>query len=173
MCLSVYKTIQFQFQYHGPLLLSSFHMRGATIQFWFENCYLVLVWGQLSNHIYLQGLWIGAIGSGVREEEGKRGKRKRRKRKRRKRKRKRMTKLFWVQSFCYRDAEPNAFSQKKVETQNAPKHLKHRENTQNDFSILVFFYWLVWFFCIGWVGFGLKTLTANTQSSLRGLICND
>jgi len=135
MCLSVYKTIQFQFQYHGPLLLSSFHMRGATIQFWFENCYLVLVWGQLSNHIYLQGLWIGAIGSGVREEEGKRGKRKR----------KRMTKLFWVQSFCYRDAEPNAFSQKKVETKNAPKPLKHRENTQNDFSILVFF--------IGWFGF--------------------
>ena len=118
-------------------------MWGATIQFWFENCYLVLVWGQLSNHIYLQGLWIGAIGSGVREEEGKRGKRKRRKK--RKRKRKRMTKLFWVQSFCYRDAEPNAFSQKKVETKNAPKPSNTEKTHKTTFRF--------WFFFIGWFGF--------------------
>ena len=38
---------------------------------------------QPSNTVYLEGLWIGAVGSGVREEGGTRGKRKKRERKER------------------------------------------------------------------------------------------
>ena len=66
-----------------------------------------------------------------------------------------------------RCAQPDAFSQKKKQKRTkAPHTPKKHTKRLFDFG---FFYWLVLFFCIGWVGFGLKTLTANTQSALPGL----
>ena len=66
-----------------------------------------------------------------------------------------------------RRAQPDASSQKKQEhkTYQSLSHTKNTHKRLFDFGVFC----IGFFFCIGWVGFGLKTLTANTQSTLPGL----
>ena len=57
------------------------------------------------------------------------------------------------------------FLGEKMKTKNTPKLCTPRENTKDNFSILVlvFFYWLVWFFSLGGWAAGLRSgrLTHN------------
>ena len=54
-------------------------------------------------------------------------------------------------------------SKKPHKTHQTPrKHIKR-------LFVLGFFYWLVWFIFLGWVGFGFETPTANTDVTLPSL----
>ena len=53
---------------------------------------------------------------------------------------------------------------------NLTKPVKHQENTQKRLLVLGFFYWLVWFIFLGWVGFGFEIPTANPDVTLPSLI---
>ena len=78
-------------------------------------------------------MWVGAVGSDAGEREGQRGK----ERPQEKKKRKRMTKLPRPLKFPVARSQMHPLGE-KMKTENAPKLSTHRENTKDNFSILVF-----------------------------------
>ena len=98
----------------------------------------------------------------------KQGERERRRRRRRRRKKEIQLTLSQAVPPRRRRLRTENFSQKinKRTSQNPSNTEKTHKTT---FSILVFFYWLVWFIFLGWVGFGFETPTANTDVTLPGL----
>ena len=110
--------------------------------------------------------WYGCAGGGGKEK----------KEKEKKKKKKEDDQIVLSAKFLLRGAK-RIFSKRNGNKKRTKAPQTPRKHTKRLFDF-AFFYWLVWFFCIGWVGFGLKTLTANTQSSLRGpvfdsIVCVD
>ena len=88
-----------------------------------------------------------------------------------KKKRKRKKKEIQLCSKQCRRVGPE---QKTFHTQKKSQNPSNTKKTpKNDFWFLVFFYWLVWFIFLGWVGFGFETPTANPDVTLPSLKLSD